>query len=357
MNTMKKHIKNRSVCSITITFSKMLLLLLTLFFLINCGNDESSPKIVEEKPFAKISAYSDSSLLFGDITGIKAKDSLIVINDTEFEKAIVFDTSLNFINSIGKKGKGPKEIGNLSRSVNPIIKENNVFLYDMTKNQIKQFTIEGKLKSTIDYPFNTGMDFIHFNYTLDKNGFFYSSSYLSEKPIIKFNDHGKIIDQFGTFLPAENKKHKRAINYRHLVSTSDNKIVCVYKSKPQIEIYTRRGKRLNTYKYDNYFNFFNKRVERKIRENPQKKFVAHNLFRDTYFYKNKLYLLFWGDYDEHPFSNQIAVFNLKNANITFEKVINLKTNNGKSSFSAFCVINNKLLAYDSLAGELLIYKI
>lgn len=327
--------------------------------IIGCINNNSiQPKKVEISPSGSKSTYSDSSLFFGDIIGIAANDSIIIMNDTEFEKAIVFNSKLNFENSVGIAGKGPGEIGNLGvTGVNPIIKKNKVYLYDMMHNNIKVFELGGKYKKTIEYPLKEKTDYILFNYAMDSKGNFYTSNSFTNKPIIKFNQKGNIIDQFGKFIPGDNKKHKRAINYRHLVSTSDNKIICVYKSKPQIEIYTRRGKRLNTYKYDNYFNFFNKRLERKIRENPQKKFVAHNLFRDTYFYENKLYLLFWGDYEEHPYSNQIAVFNLKDNNIHFEKVINLKTKNGESSFSSFCVINNKILAYESLAGELLIYKI
>jgi len=327
--------------------------------IIGCVNNNSiQPKKIEKYPLASKSTYSDSSLLFGNIIGIAANDSIVIMNDTEFEKAIVFNSKLNFKNSIGIRGKGPGEIGDLGvTGINPIIKKNNAYLYDMMHNNIKVFKLRGKYKKTIEYPLKEKTDYILFNYAMDSKGNFYTSNFLTNKPIIKFNQKGNIINQFGKFIPGDNKKHKRAINYRHLVFTNDNKIICVYKSKPQIEIYTIRGKRLNTYKYDNYFNFFNKRVERKIQNNPQKKFVAYNLFRDTYFYKNKLYILFWGDYDEHPFSNQIAVFNLKNATIRFEKVINLKTNNGKSSFSAFCVIKNKLIAYDTLAGELLIYKI
>ena len=99
------------------------------------------------------------------------------------------------------------------------------------------------------------------------------------------------------------------------------------------------------------------RVKRRIREDSKNIYKKPILFRDTYFTNNTLYLLFYGDYDQHPFANQIAVINVVNNNLYFKKVYNLKTEEGIGSFSSICVINNKIVAFDVLSGKLLIYNI
>lgn len=332
------------------------LVFLLILNIIACYERDKNFKKKDLLPKEEITVYSDSSFFFGDISGMQSTDNIIVMNDTDFETAIIFDTSFNYITSIAGKGRGPDEIEDLGRKINPIIKNKNIYLYDLIKNDIIKFNLAGNMTKTIDYPFNAGHDYISYNFCMDNDGNFYASSYLSNKPIIKFNQQGVIIKEFGEFLQGTNKKHKRAINYRHLVKNNHN-IICIYVSRPKIEVYSKKGELLLEKEFNNFFEFFIERTEKKIQKNPQMRFATHTLFRDVYIYNSKLYCLFWGDYqlNNHPYANQIAVFNLKNLNL--DKILNLKTRKGNSSFSSFCVFNNKLIAFDALSGSILIYNL
>ncbi len=329
-----------------------------ILLIIACKKDKGviNPKEWKAYPINEIKTYSDSSYYFGRIINSTEYNDIIVLNDNKFNRAILYDTSLQFKRIIGGEGKGPKEFGKLSG--NPIIDKNYIYLYDLTTNKIKIFKKNGKYYESINYPLPAGEDFIHFDYCKDTNNNFYSSSYLKDKPIIKFSQKGNILNEFGEFIPSINMKHKRVLNYRHTIVTQDNKIITVNIRNPRIKIFSDNGELIAQYNYNNFFDYYIESVNKRIKKSKKNKFKRPILFRDTYYKNNRLYLLYWGHkYGEHPFSSQVAVFLIDNNQLYFEKVINLQTDTGKGSFSTICVLNNKLIAFDVLSGNILVYKI
>lgn len=335
-----------------------LYIFLGILLYIGCKKDITSLKEeVNLYPIKEINAYSDSSYYFGHIINSTVYNDIIIFNDSKLNKAIQFDTSLQFKKIIGGAGKGPNEFGKLQG--NPIVDDNNIYLYDLTKNKIKCFKKNGEYYRAFDYPIKKGVDFIlQFDYCKDTNNYFYSSSYITNKPIFKFNQQGQILDEFGEFLPSLNTKHKRALNYRHNIMTQGNEIISVYTRKPRIEIFSNKGGLLTQYNYNHFFDYYNERVKKRIKEDPNNKYRRPTLFRDTYYNKNRLYLLYWGHkIGQHPYANQVAVFLKDGINLHFEKIIKLKTNTGQGSFSTICVFNNNLIAFEVLSGNLLMYKL
>jgi len=329
---------------------------LVIVIIISCNKNEKSQKTINIKPDTTISKINDSILFSSNITNLTIDSGLIMMNDSKLQRVIVINKDYNSKFILGKRGRGPKEFTHISGT--PLLIENKfIYVFDQGKRKFKVFSAKnGKYKASFKYPIE---DIILFDIDKGTNGHIFSSSHLTSKPIIKFDNTGNILQKFGKFLPSENEKHKKAINYRHIVTTNENKIITVFLSKPRIEIFNRDGKLLKQYIFKNYFNFFLQRVKNRIKKNPSKyKYAIHHLFEDTYYYKNKLYLLYWGDYN-HPSANEVAVFKFhprKNL-LSFKKVFKLKTKSGKAHFTTIGIENNEIIAFDATSAQLLIYKL
>jgi len=240
-----------------------------ILLIIACKKDKGviNPKEWKAYPINEIKTYSDSSYYFGRIINSTEYNDIIVLNDNKFNRAILYDTSLQFKRIIGGEGKGPKEFGKLSG--NPIIDKNYIYLYDLTTNKIKIFKKNGKYYESINYPLPAGEDFIHFDYCKDTNNNFYSSSYLKDKPIIKFSQKGNILNEFGEFIPSINMKHKRVLNYRHTIVTQDNKIITVNIRNPRIKIFSDNGELIAQYNYNNFFDYYIESVNKRIKKSKK----------------------------------------------------------------------------------------
>jgi len=233
--------------------SSFLSIILGIIFT-GCENHSNKTKNIDIYPIKEITEYADSTYFFGLINNSTATDSFIVLNDRKLKRAILYDTSLNYIRMIGGGGKGPKEFIGLEG--NPIVDDNYIYLYDIGRNKIKIFTTQGKYIKSFNYPFKSGADFIHFDYDKDKNNKFYSSSYLTNKPVFKFNQNGIILNEYGKFIPSIDNRHKRVQNYRHVIH-HNNKIIAINIRKPRIEIFSaNNGKLIKQYNFNHFFEFY-----------------------------------------------------------------------------------------------------
>jgi len=204
-----------------------------LFVKISCTTEDNNIKTVRVDVVNALSKFGDGSFL-SLTSGIEVDEPYVYIADGKNDRIVVIDTQLSFVKSIGKSGSGPGEF-NYVRS--PKLFGNYIYAEDAGGGKINIFNKYGEyIRSVImKIPIAFSKPF-----SINKHGHIIYSSFTSLKPVIVISDSGKVIREFGEYLPDTDGKIYRVRNCRFIFANEKN-IITLCESLPFIEKYDEEG--------------------------------------------------------------------------------------------------------------------
>lgn len=322
-----------------------------LFGIILLGCSEKNSISFDDRfPINSLDQINDSIFITDGIGEFLMNDSVTLIVDNKQSKVFITDSDFKIVKTLNY-GDGPTDI---RHSYKAVLRNNKIYIADYGKMALSKFSYGGVWLETIKAPFDEFHSFIY-EFGVDDEEKFYLQSFQTINPIIKINNLSEVEKEFGHFPEYESEAHNRAINTQNLIVTDNNNIINVFTSHPIIELYSNDGDLLNRLDLSDFFSFRTKKYEELLIQNPNfKNTLSFAYYNDITLSKNKLYLLFIGDY-EIPNSNQVAIINLDDNSMKLERVINLKL---EGAFFKEITINNETLwAYDKEGAELIQFKL
>lgn len=331
-------------------------ILVTLAFICIMGasgcHDNMTPlprKILRD--VGKIEIFGDSTY-FHRIDGIHSWGNTFYLLHSEANRIIMLDTALNYVNSFGEKGKGP---GQFVYPTDVVKWKDDIYISDPGKTSISIFR-----KKDSNYLYRTEFkasihslrDFQCFTICNEK---LYIVTPHNERPFKILSVDGAERGSFG-----ENVEVKTKHYFRHLFYIDSNPevgVVAISQTEPILFHYDFEGNLLN--KVDlSELDILQATLHR---NNEYYKNAdlnsAIDLFSSVTLKRNKLYLkLELAEDDDYVnCRNKVLVLSLDNGAFKPERILEL----GNSLVSAFSVNddNSKLIAYDGILGELLIFNL
>ena len=329
--------------------SKFIVILLVFVVFIEC-QDNNTPHVPVKKLMAnkKINMFGDSTY-FSRLDGIRSWDNKFYILHSEAQRIVVLDTNLNFITAFGQKGKGPGEFVYATN-----IGKHDDYLYvsdvgnlSVFKNKNGKYCFEKEFKISV----HTTREFMCFT-ILDEQ--IYTISSHETKPIQVLSLNGDKIKQFGQYVEVDSKHYYRNLFY--LDSSPEAGIVAVSHSEPIVMHFNKNGKLLNQLDLSNL-----EILQETIAVNREYYKTADLnsysfLFSNICLQKNKLYLkMVLRDEKMKNTRNKILVLDVEDNKIEPERILELED----SFLDIICVSpdNKKLVAFDDIFGELLIFNL
>jgi hypothetical protein len=306
----------------------------SLIFLLSCNSTivKIPEKQVEMNLF--INALSDSSY-FTDIRSIYYCNSEYFLSEYNRDNILVLNDSLNLINIIGSKGKGPGEL--LGASHLFLKDSDSIFILNDAKKTIELFSSEMHL-STFDIAneinFSGDMRFCVRNDTV------FLSNSSKKSSISSFSFKTRCFDTFGDVIHYSTPKEMQVKNRRHLHSYKDN-IIAIPDCHPLIELYSLIDEKSNVIRLDN-ISPINK-VVKYIKGEVTKSNSYLQFFPDSYIYKNNLFVLFisiMGDGKKE--CNKILQLEINDMQIFPIQILDL----GSGWYGPICVNEYGILAFD-----------
>ncbi|MBW6537077.1 MAG: hypothetical protein K0B11_18865 [Mariniphaga sp.] len=339
-----------------LNFEKITIIIL-LFFLLGCKRDRDFLKIDQTtlSPVKKISRINDSIFL-SLVTDMREYKGFIYLSDFKNNRIVCIDSVYNFSHIIGSPGHGPAEL-NFPNGC--MITNNKIYVIDEGHKRINIYTTKGghigNIKGLV--PFSSHfivVDSVYYGSPMEPD---------NTPPIFKARINGKVLKRFGTNTRLINDINTNAPRKFFLEKWHDQ-IIAICESDPIIERYSFDGEFTDSFDFSEIKHFnslfpYIKDKEKKDLKNIGIRGVTSIVFK-SYLENNKLFLLLMG-YDksvDKPTCHHILMLKVGKEKITPIKMLELNNNSGNRSwYYSFCVIENRLIAYDAFSYEIHEFKI
>lgn len=316
-------------------------------FLLSCGQKNNT--VIDEislEPIDQIDQINDSIFITDGVEDIHITSSQFLIADSKQGKLFFLNRDMKF--EFWKQyGEGPEKV---RYTYSLASREDKVVVSDYGKSKFHALNDSGLVAHSYNSPFDEFHAFLY-NFGLDSDDNIISENLTGNAPIIQFDTSGTILNSFGRLVPSENEGHKRSLNNRHLHVNSNDQVINVYISKPQIELWSQGGELISTIDLSQNLEFRSKRYKQIIKANPGlRDRFAFTFYNDSYIDDNMLYLLYIGDYED-PNSNQIFVINTSDnkLKLTGSYYLNLPG----AYFKEIAIKQSMLYAYDKAGAEII----
>ena len=305
----------------------------------------STSDYAEEVPLIKLSAKEHitgtyDSLFMGKIMSLFAFEDHIYMSDIDNDRILRFDSQLQFKETIARQGRGPCEV------ISPLHLYRDkyaLYAYDPGNLRLNIYANNHSLCQSVS--FSTWVT----RFAID-DGQIYFSDPMQTYPISIQPLNGDSIHQFGEFIEPAHGGEIKNYNYQHLLLSSSKHLYGIYTAQPMIKKYTTQGEKLTELDLstNNFIKSNTANAKKKIAQDPSRKKTIYNMFPDTYFYNNKLFLLTINHINGEVFCNKIFVIDCAENSLKLTQILELED----GWYQSLCVYENSLLAYNATAGEL-----
>lgn len=330
----------------------MISILLALNFLFGCNQNKFSFNIEQMtlSPVKKIPQINDSIFL-SLVSDMFDYQGYIYMSDLKNNRIVCIDSTYKFSHIIGSPGNGPAEFNFPNGCV---VDNNKLYAIDEGHKRINIYKPNGEFIGNIK-----GL-VPHSGRFIVEDSIYYGSPMGDDSgpPIFKATIDGRVLKRFGTNTRLMNNINKDAFR-KFFLERWNEQIIAICENDPVIERYSLNGNfigmlDLSKIKYfNNLFPYF-ENMQKKERKDLGFAGII-SLVLKTYLENNRLFLLM-GGYDkstDKQTCNHILILEIGKEDITPIKI--LKLNGGTSNDSwyySFCVVDNKIIAYDAFTYEI-----
>jgi hypothetical protein len=215
-------------------------------------------------------------------TSIEISNDTLYFIDQKNYRIVITDMNLNYINSFGRKGKGPGEF----ESPNWIkVTSDKIFVSDIRDQRIKILHKNGKYIGSFSCMIIPGSNFAVTN----NNSILLSNPY-GDSIVVEYAFQGNVISKFG--LPLNVDKNLPRIKNTALITTDEqSNIYLSFYEYPIIRKYDSKKNLLWEYNYEfiEEVKTRRKQIEERETKNPEERKGVHSLVIYNYIHKQKLY--------------------------------------------------------------------
>lgn len=323
----------------------MSIIFFAVIFFISCSQDLPNRHLL---PHKSIERLSDSTYFSSVVSNITLYKNNIFLSDCFNSRIICLDSNYNVIRTLGTPGRGPGEF--LTPDQFGIIND-SLYVYDQSTKKILVFTVDGKYCREFilrKYPK------IFSRFAMSKNGEIFVSTPLFEYPITVYDLKGDI--KYGVGLKQNDKLsiRERMAGLRHLSLFNDKYIIASVISRPEIEIYSLKGKivkKMDLSHIDilkdllNHFNW-----------NKESGGIP-SVFSDMSIYQNNLYLLTASFFNGIVHTNVIIKCELNQLNISPSTTYTLSHREGKPDLYLYVgATSNSIISFIQATQSLDIFQ-
>lgn len=332
-------------------------LLLSIFLFIGCNRNNNFIKTdqITLTPIKKITQVNDSIFL-SLVTDMCEYKGIIYLSDFKNNRIVCIDSTYNFSHIIGSPGHGPSEFNFLNGCA---LDSDKLYAIDEGHKRINVYTLGGR------YIRNINGLVPHSGRFIVKDSIYYGSTMRNDSapPIFKAHLNGSILKRFGTNSRLINNINKDAPRKFFLEKWQDQ-IIAICENDPAIERYSFDGEFLSSFDFSKIKHFYSlfpyiEEKEKKDLNNFGFKGVTSIVYK-SYLVNNWLFLLMTG-YDrfaDKPTCQHILILEVEKEKITPVKMLELNNDTGDDTwYISFCVIGNRLIAYDANTYEIHEFKI
>lgn len=329
-----------------------LFLLLVFLLIIGCNQNRTNMGLNEETllPYRKVVQINDSIYL-SLVTYMDENEGYMYMNDFKNNRIVCIDSVYNFVRFFGAPGHGPSEL-NFPNGTQ--IANNNLYVIDEGHKRINTYSLDGGYIGNISglMPYLGRFiiqDSIYFGTSLDsKDGL----------PIFKAHTNGQVLKYFGTNQRILDELNQDAPKTYYL-EKYNNQIIAICENDPVIERYSMNGQLIDSFDYstlDNIESYINNStIEQKKELKETGLRGIYSFCMNSYISNDKLFLLIAGynNLSKKNTCNQILVFDVNEKRMNPTNLYKLANDNGNDAwYSSFCILNNRIVAYDALTYEL-----
>ncbi len=308
----------------------------------SCNFQGNKLPIQKIKKDISINQLSDSSF-FSDIRSLCFYKNNFFVSEYNRDNIFILNSNLQLEKIIGNKGKGPGELLGASHL---FLYKDSIFVINDSKRTIEVFGFKKHLR-TINIPQGLSLN-SDIRFCL-QTGKILLTNFHSTNSISALSLSSDSIHWFGSLKKFKTQKETRIKNKRHLHTMGD-RIISIPDCQSKIEIYNMRGEILLDYEFRN-IDLVNKLLLFTEKQGNEIN-SYYQLFPDSYVYGNKIFILTLsvGKNDKLQ-CNKIIQFEEIDNRILPKKIFQL----GNGWFSSICVTDEKILAYNQTASELILY--
>jgi hypothetical protein len=308
-----------------------LLKALLFFACVSAEEDLAEIQLVDD---LRIEQLPDSSFLIG-VRSVFIDHNKVYLADSERNQVVVFDENGSFVSSIGQLGRGPGELlgpGQL------YINNDTLFVFSGGKHAIDLFS-NNQFVKTIPFSDINGM-YTGGRFFVDSGEVFISmvdlNGCISAIPINSIDENRSFgqLTRFSTDKQTIIQNHRKVFLHR-------NKTIAVSFFQPIIERYSKDGKLLEKFSYEN-LELISPQIQ-KAREQLSAENVAICLAVDAYIYKNYIYVLLCYSDNDRAYSNKILLIDLSGESMKLKKLLDL----GPGWFTTIGVSGENIWAFRS----------
>lgn len=328
---------------------KNIILVIALISCFGCARDTNfiDVETIVLSPIKKISEINDTTFL-SLVLNITEEKGFIYFSDSKNNRIVCVDSNYKLVHHFGSPGKGPS---NFIYPGGVMVNNSKLYAIDEDNNKINIYDLLGKHISNI-----SGIVPSLGRFIVNDSVYFGSSDDI-KAPIFEAHLNGELVKRFGNNNRVLNNVNEN-MPRKFFLETWKNQIIAICDSDPVIERYSFNGELIDSFNYSNlkYFNSFIPYVKGKQEKEIKSGLKGITSFcLRSYMKEGRLYLLL-GGFDKSKNkekANHILVLDVVKEKITPVKMLELRNDNGSDSwYYAFCVVDDKLIAYDCYAYEI-----
>ena len=256
---------------------------------------------------------ADSVPYFNRPQKIKCVGEYIYILDERNQRILRFDNNFNYINQIGREGRGPGEY--LYPTTFQIFKD-TIYIADVSNYRIDLRFVDGKYIRSFrpKYPLLSDISL-----GVNSNGNLFINHPMSNNLVTCYDNSGEIVKSFGDLIDDNDPMKKISINNAHIEVGENDNIYVSFVMVPVLRKYDKNGQLLWERDLTKYSEIkeMNDFFIKKTQENPEMKYNVYFISKDIYYEPPYLYILFQGVI---PYGNTVYAFD-KNGEL--EKIIRI----------------------------------
>lgn len=295
------------------------------------GNSEKLYEEIHLTHSDEIYQLSDSSYI-SSIVSMKYYGDKLYLSENKRCEILVLDDNLNYINSIGRMGRGPDELMDINRF---IIYGDTILIKDPGNNRVQKYFLTGEYIKSIPLS-KINIDIINgFNLL---NGHFIGSS-KGDSAIVSFklvSDYLELYKEFGCRYKFNEKVKEEVCNGRYLM-VNKGKLIAVSDNLPYIEVYDSDYNLINIYDISE-----SPIIEKQIKYINTEKLSGKSyrvLIQECDIYDNHLYILV-NQFTDGYSCNTILMYSLNDMS-TPKKILYLPN----VAYSSFTIGGDNIYAF------------
>jgi|GEM_PF-3928037 len=326
----------------------ILLVIFHLLMLFSCGRKEIHPVPVRKLPLRASYQNINDSIYLSNVTSIECISGQLFLVDINQHVVFCLDTSLNYIQTIGGKGRAP---GELLYPLNVFETREGIVVLDAGNRRLNTYCREESHYSfcdalTVSFLVSENRsvilrDSILFMAMPEKESLFRKIDFFSGDTI-----------NFGKFYPKIADVER---NFRRILLNSEN-LFSVGVSEPIVEVFSFSGECTHYFDFSDNPVFRNTLTEHKeiYKKNPAG--TTPVLIVDASITDSTIYLLITERMRGHKIqTSKILALDFKDDKLQISEILDL----GQGRYDSFCVVpqTRQIVAFDGLSSELKIFKL